>query len=568
MARFPPIFVPVLLAGAMAAALSARATGELSGGRHPREVAADDALPDEAQRLALPGETPVRGDTAVLSLLSDIDGFNPFTSSSREASEIQDLLFPRLMKEEADYFAGPPSFTPNLAERWEAGADGRSIRFTLRDCTWSDGTPISGADVRFSWEAARHKDVAWNSASIVDYIEDVEVHGPREITVRYSEAYPYQLMDINDVHILPRHVFGRIPFERWQQHGVWTDQARVSGGPWILERYVSNQEISFLPNPRWWVPGQPYLDRLVFRVQGTMETNLTALLSGDVDTMESILPKDARRVLSDGDVLVYSYMTRTIGWIGWNCRRAPFDDARVRRAMTHAIDRENIVESILYGYGRIAGPVIIHSMWASDHEIEPLPYDLSASERLLQEAGWVVGPDGVRQRAGKRLSFVLVTNAGNDVRRKICERAQADLREVGVEVEIRLLDFNLMSQQLKRHNFDAYVGGMSVATKVDGKPIFHSSGAEGRFNYPDYRNARVDEIIDTARVMADMKLAKPLWSEMQRIMDADQPYSTLYEPRGLVGVAKRFRGVRVTSLRAWDNVDEWWVPLAEQKYAK
>ena len=128
MARTPPIVVPLLLAGAMAAALSARAPVELTGGRHPREIAANDALPTAAQRPAQPGETPVRGDTAVLSLLSDIDGFNPFTSSSREASEIQDLLFPRLMHEEADYFAGPPSFTPYLAERWEAGADGRSIR--------------------------------------------------------------------------------------------------------------------------------------------------------------------------------------------------------------------------------------------------------------------------------------------------------------------------------------------------------------------------------------------------------------------------------------------------------
>jgi peptide/nickel transport system substrate-binding protein len=323
--------------------------------------------------------------------------------------------------------------------------------------------------------------------------------------------------------------------------------------------------VAFVRNPRWFEAGKPYLDRVVWKVQGNMETNLNALLAGDVDYMQSVLPKDADRVLEDGDLLLYSYVTRSMGWIGWNTRKAPFDDARVRRAMTHAIDRENIVESIFYGYAKIAGPIIISSMWASNPDIQPLEFDPDAAEALLEEAGWKKGPDGIRVKDGKRLAFPLVTNAGNEVRKKICEYAQSNLREVGAEVEIKLMDFNQMSGQLKRHNFDAFVGGMNFATKVDGKPIFHSTAAEGRFNYVDFRNERVDAIIDQARLMSDKEAARPLWCELQQIMHQEQPYSPLYEPRGLVAVHKRFRNVNVTSLRPTHNLGEWWVPKAEQR---
>lgn len=551
---------------------SSSASGEEPAGpaakpAHPNEVRNEPSTPTEAWRKDPPGTAPEKGDTAVLTLLSDIDGFNPYISSSADAHDVQELIFPRLMEEQPDYYAGPPSFRPNLAAAQPVpGADGRSLRFTLRELTWSDGTPLTSEDIRFSWQAAKDDKVAWVSRSIVDFIADVQVHSPREFTVQYSEAYPYQLMDINDVSILPRHVFGKVPFDQWQGYGTWEKEARVSGGPWLLERYVPNQEITFVPNPRYWDAGKPYLSRVVFRVQGNMETNLNALLAGDVDYMQSVLPKDAQRVLKDGDVLLYSYVNRAIGWIGWNCGKAPFDDVRVRRALGLAIDRENIVESILYGYGKRAGPTIITSMWASNAAIQPTELDPDAAEALLDEAGWKRGADGVRAKDGKPLAFVLVTNQGNDVRKKICEYVQSNLKDIGVQVDIRLQDFNQLSQQLKKHNFDAYVGGMYVATKVDGKPIFHSAGAEGGFNYPNYRNARVDAIIDAARVMSDFQAAKPLWDELQRIMADEQPYATLYEPKGLVGVHRRFRNVRATAPRPTFNLHEWWVPKAEQRF--
>ena len=511
------------------------------------------------------GVTPVEGGELSFGILQDIDSFNPFLSSSVTASEVQDLIFPRLMREEPDYYDGVPTFTPNIAESWTIADDNLSIRFKLRACVWSDGTPISSDDIRFSWEAAADADVAWVSASIVDFIKDVEVHSPREFTVHYTKAQPYNIMDINDVQIVPKHTFGTVPFGNWRGYGGWADLAtRASGGPWMLEKHDPGQTIVLGANPKYWDAPKPYLDRIVMRIFGDTNSMLVALLAGELDMMTGVEPRKAKRVLEEGHLELYTYITRSYGYMGYNCKRAPFDDKRVRQAFSYATNRRDLVESLFAGYADVAGPNIIRSMWASNHDLDPYPYDPEKAIALLEEAGWSRGADGTMEKEGKPFVFTLQTNSGNAVRKSICEAVQADLRRIGVKAEIQLTDFNQMSEQLKKHNFDAYVAGWYIATKVDYKPTFHSVSVNGRYNYVNYVNPRVDALIDKGRIMnvadpAIRKEAKALWDEFQEILYEDQPYTMLYEPRGLVGIHKRFANVRVTSLRALDNVHEWWV---------
>jgi peptide/nickel transport system substrate-binding protein len=263
-------------------------------------------------------------------------------------------------------------------------------------------------------------------------------------------------------------------------------------------------------------------------------------------------------VLEDDRLLLYTYVSRGYGYVGWNNDAWPFDDARVRRAMTHAIDRANIIESVFYGYAQPAAAHVISTMWASNDEIEPLPYDPEKAAALLHEAGFRKNRDGVLEKDGKPFRFKLVTNAENDVRREICQLIQQDLSRIGVKAEVEAIEFNLMSQQLKLHQIDAYVAGWRVATKVDLKPIWHSTSNQGQFNYVNFADVRVDEIIETARTMGDFQKAKPLWDELQEILHREQPYTMLYEPRDLVAISNRIVNVKTTALRSMENLDEWW----------
>ena len=509
--------------------------------------------------------TPKRGGTVNAGLLEDIDSFNPFLSSSASASEVQELIFPRLMSEQPDYFDGVPTFTPNIAESWVIADDNMSIRFKLRACNWSDGKPISAADVRFSWEAAKNEDVAWVSASIVDFIKDVEIHNEREFTVHYTKATPYNIMDINDTQIIPKHTFGQVPFGQWSGYAKWPELAtKACGGPWILDKHEPGQFISLKPNPEYWDKGKPYLDKLVFKIFGNMKSMLNALRAGELDIMSGIQPDQAQSVIDDDDLLLYTYVARSYGYMGWNCKRWPFDDHRVRQAMTYAINRFDIVEGQFYGYATVAAPFIIRSMWATDKSLKPYPYDPDKAEALLEEAGWKKNADGIYAKDGRPFRFVLITNSGNPTREAICERVESDLRKIGVRAEITLIDFNQMSIKLKTHDFQAYVGGWYIATKVDPKPTFHSVSTNGRYNYVNYMDDYVDGLIDRGRVMnisdpAIREEAHGIWRAFQRKLYDEQPYTMLYEPKGIVGVSKKFVNVRVTSLKWLDNVHEWWL---------
>ena len=554
--RWIYLLVALLLPASIALAEKARHADEIRGAM------------TVAKKDAAGGQKPVRGDVAVLTLLGQIDSLNPFVSSSADASEIHDLIYPRLYVEEADYYKGLPTFTPNIASGPPVPSeDGLALTIRLRDATWSDGKPITAEDVRFSWQAGRSPQVAWVSASIVDFIEDVEVKGPRELVVHYAKRSPYQQMDINDVQILPKHTFGQVPFEKWQTHGRWEDQAKVSGGPFVVESVKPN-EVILRRNPTYWKSGQPYLDGVIFRVIPDLRSQLTAVLSGGVDCIPTVLPKDAGKILDAKDLYLYTFVMRSFGYLGWNCARYPFDDARVRNAMSHAIDVEDIVESLYRGYAKVAAPQIISTFWASNPGLEPVEFDPDRSEELLEQAGWRKNDQGIFEKNGKPFRFTMLYNTGNTIRERVCVMVQQNLREIGVQMEVRPIEFNQMSTQLKRHEFDAYVGGWYVATKVDMKPTWHSTSANGRFNYVSYKNPRVDEIIDQARTMLDFEKAKPLWFEFQDLIYADQPYTMLYEPRGLVALHKRFQNVEVNALRTYANLDEWWVPKDAQLRAR
>ena len=168
------------------------------------------------------------------------------------------------------------------------------------------------------------------------------------------------------------------------------------------------------------------------------------------------------------------------------------------------------------------------------------------------------------EKDGEEFRFKLLTNTESSVRRQVAESIVSNLREIGVIAEIRLMEFNLMSETLKRHDFEGYVGAWSIATKIDPKPTFHSVSVNDRYNYVNYTNPRVDELIEKGRVMniSDPKIkqeALDLWYEFQDILHEDQPYTMLFEPRALVCINKRFTNVRVTSLRWNQNLDSWWI---------
>jgi peptide/nickel transport system substrate-binding protein len=511
-------------------------------------------------RSASPAEasaTPTAGRRLVVGVRADVTSFNIYTAASAFDQEIADLLYPKLAYEQDDFEQGPPTFRPGLASSWEFSADGTRLTFHLDPrATWSDGRPVTAADVLLSHRAAKSPEVAWAGIDVKEFIEEVTAPDARTVVYRFARVYPYQLMDAVEGNILPAHVFGKMSLAEWPKHAFL--ESTVVGGPFRLKRYERGALIELERNPAYPKAPLPRLDAVVFRVIPDEEALLNELLSGGIDVMENVLPRAAERVESRRRLRLLRVPDLSYTFICWNTARPMFTDSRVRQALTMAIDREAIVEGLLPGVGRPATGPVLSFLWAHDSDLRPLPFDPDAARRLLKDAGWEDRDgDGLLDRDGRPFRFDLETNQGSGQRADAARMVAAQLREVGVEAVPRVFESGTFIARHQAHNFDAFVGSWRESTKVDLWSNFHSAARDTGYNYGQYGSLQLDRLIDRGRAERDPEAARASWIQAQRIIARDQPYTFLFERDRLDAVPWDLQLPRLSPRSLFAGLEEW-----------
>lgn len=486
-------------------------------------------------------EAPVQGGTVVVGTISDIDVWNEYLSSESFAYTVLRRVYEPLAREVTK--TEGPRHEPVLARSWSLSEDGLALRVTLADRVWSDGTPVSAEDVRYTWQAQTAPEVAWSGAGAKSAIREVEVVDPETVVFRFERAYPEAIQDAFDGGIVPRHVFSRVPFSDWQKHD-WSNDV-VGSGPFLLAEHRPSESIRLTRNPRYAEGERPYVDAIVFRVVPDLGNLVLQLSAGEIDYLEGVAPVDHDRLRAAGaeivgiDFLNYDY-------IAWNGDRPPFDDPDVRRAMTLAIDRRAIVDEVLYGSGKVAaGPVPSAAPGAPG--TEPWPHDPELAVELLRSAGFRPDDDGILAREGERLEFSLTTNAGNEVRRFIVQKVQADLAAIGVAVEVGpALAIRTFRSRNVAGEYDAYVGGWRFTGKPELAPLFGSDAVPPNgLNVVRYRASELDAELAGLAAAATPDERDARYAAIHDIVHRDQPYTFLVEQRRFAATGPRLRGLRI-----------------------
>jgi len=504
-----------------------------------------------------PGPAP-RAHRLVIGVRGDVTSLNVYTAASAFDQEISDLLYPRLAYEEDDFQQGPPTFRAGLATSWDLSPDGRSLAFHLDPrATWSDGRPMTAADVLLSHRAASGPEVAWAGIDVKEFIESVSAPEPGTVIYRFARPYPYELMDAVEGNILPAHVFERFPLSEWPKHAFL--DAPVAGGPFLLRRYERGALIELARNPSYLRSPLPRLDAVIFRIIPDDETLLNEVTEGGIDVMENVPPAAASRIEASPRLRLVRVPDLSYTFICWNTGRSLFSDVRVRRALTMAIDRQSIIEGLLPGVGRPAAGPVLSFLWAHDPDLKPLPFDPDGARRLLEEAGWKDRDgDGVLERDdGRVFRFDLETDQASGQRAAVARMVAAHLRRVGVEAVPRAFEAGTFIARHEAHVFDAFVGSWRESTKVDLKSNFHSASRDGGYNYGQYASADLDRLIDQARAERDPGAARSLWIAAQRIIADDQPYTFLFERDRLHAVVRNLHLARVGPRSLYAGLEEW-----------
>jgi len=413
------------------------------------------------------------------------------------------------------------------------------IIFHLRpDVRFHDGHILSSHDVRFTYQAIM--DPANLSPRVSDYepVKTVEVIDPLTVRIVYKRLYSPALGTWG-MGILPEHLLNRAALrkeaadlsrepERFTMRQSRFDRHPVGCGPFVFDEWKSDQFISLKRFENYW-EGPPNYQRYVMRIIPDLLTQEMEFYSGTLDSY-NVQPHQVDRLKKDPRFQCFSGTSFGYTYIGYNIRRPPFDDVRVRRALGMAVNVDQIIEYVLYGQGeRITGPFVIQTDYY-DHRIPPLPYDPQGALRLLRKAGWRRNESGWLEKNGKRLEFTLITNSGNDIRKAVLAIAQDAWRQIGIYVSTDVLEWSVFIQErVNKLDFDALVLGWQMGIEPDLYQIWHSSQTHPhQLNFVGFKNPEADDLIIKIRREYDHEKQVAYCHRLHEIIAQEQPYTFLY----------------------------------------
>jgi len=491
--------------------------------------------------------------TLVIGTVADPKTLHPFYGSVQTETEVTDLIFESLVRLEPDF-----TFSPALAKSWEMSPDGLTLTFRLReDVVWHDGAPFTADDVAFTHKLATDPEAGSSLRRLKENIESCKAVDRHTVEFRFSRVYVDRMLDAAAGRIIPRHILEGVSASELAKHEF--NQAPIGTGPWRLASWERGRLVRLEAFDRHYL-GRPPIDAIVFRPVPEAQTRVLLMKSGDLDLVTRLAASDYAELVKRPDLVGHALPDRVYYGVFWNLRRELFATPDVRKALTLAIDREQLVRTLFDGRGDVCHGPVAPLLWGHTKDLPRVPHDPKEASRLLAKAGWARGTDGVLVKNGKRFSFKLVANAGNQLKEDAMTLVQSMLAKVGVEAELEIIEASVYKERFDSGDFDATLGGWGVSLKMDLGNIWKS---DGRLNVIGYSNPEVDRLIDEALLAPDYETALPLWKRVQELIVADHPYTFLFIPQQLNVIHARFKNVRMEPL-GWNyNIHEWTESRAE-----
>jgi peptide/nickel transport system substrate-binding protein len=264
----------------------------------------------------------------------------------------------------------------------------------------------------------------------------------------------------------------------------------------------------------------------------------------------------------------YRYLSFTYIYLGFNLKNPIFSDKRVRQAIAHAINKDEIVNGVLLGLGKPATGPFKPGTWAYNPNVKQFPYDPAKAKALLAEAGWKDSDgDGILDKDGRPFIFEITLNQGNEVRRKSAEIIQQRLAGIGIRVKIRTVEWSaFLKEFINKRKFEATILGWTIPMEPDLYNVWHSSKTgPDELNFVSYKNGEVDDLLEKGRSTFDRRERKDAYDRIQEILAEDLPYIFLYVPDAMPIFSARFRGIEPAPIGIGYNFIKWYVPKEEQR---
>jgi len=496
------------------------------------------------------------GDSLIIGDFIEPALINPILTHSTISAALKRIVFDGLIK--LNDKMEPYS---HLAHSWENSSDGLTWIFHLRrGVRFHNGPGLTAEDVKFTFD--KIKDPSLNSPYISMFKNFKSVNVKDKYTVQINLISPLpSLLFYLDVGILPKHLLEGedIRKSQFNYHPVGT-------GPFEL-RHWSKNEIVLKANEDYF-GGKPHLSMVIVKFFKNQSSVWAELMKGAVDCVFLTYSKNYDVIKRIPNFKVYSFLNPYYYILTFNGDNPFFRQKSVRQALNYAVDKEKIVTKVLRGKGQVSSGTIYPQSWAYDEAIDPYPYDQKRALKLLKKAGWQdTNGNHILDKHGKEFEFFLLIVEGDDVAETCALLIQQQLLDIGIRMTVEPIPFSVMYEKfLSSKKFDA-----SLLTIISDDPDknylwWHSSQIDHGFNVFSYKNKKVDELLDRGRTTLDREKRRGIYHQFQREIYNDPPGIFLFWRDYLIGIHKRFRGVKVSPAGILNHINEWYVPKEEQKY--
>jgi peptide/nickel transport system substrate-binding protein len=495
-------------------------------------------------------------DMYVTTGIGDAIYLNPVLACDTASSSINTLIYNGLLKYDKDL-----NLVCDLAEDYKILNNGLSILFKLKkNILWHDGQPFTVQDVQFTYQKLIDEKTKTPFSSNYLMIKEFKVIDNYSFIVTYDRPFA-PILESWCIGIIPKHIF-----EKEDINTSKYNRMPVGTGPYILKKWITDQKIILEANPKYF-EGKPYIAAYLYRIIPDQSVQFLELRNETIDELSLTSDQWNAYDVFFKNYKKYRYPAFSFTFLGFNLLKEPYNNVKFRQAVSHAINKKDIIQGVLSGIGKEANGIYPPQSWAYK-EIKPYQYDKAKAVKLLSDIGFTKDKNGMLLYKGQQFEINIITNQGNKARELTAQIIQEQLKQIGLKVNVRILEWStFINQYVNEKNFDALILGWNTAVDPDQYSLWHSEQTnKGQYNFMSYKNKEVDSLLVKGRSTFDKSKRIKAYHRIQDIMRDDIPCIFLYYPENLVAIHKRFNGVELAPAGIGWNFNKWRVNKKDIKY--
>lgn len=517
---------------------------------------------------------PVDGGTLTLPTFSDLTTLNPIFANDTASTDVMNFVFAWLydVDAKANVVVDQWSLAKELPQ---ISADNLTYTVKLKDTPkWTDGQPVTADDVVYTFKTIANPDVGSMLISGFDKMKDIKAVDAHTVQITLSEVKADFIYSLTQP-IAPAHILKDVPAKELQNHPFGKDPAKtVTNGPWKWTAWTQKQSATFEADPNNFA-GKPHIQTIIYKVYADQNTEIQAVVKGEVDlvgavpvaSLDVVQGKAGLKMLDQAGP-VYDYLGFSFKDENFPDNYSPFKGAKTRQAITHAINRQGIVDSVLKGHGKLLNGPFLPGSWSDAGTATNWPYDVAKAKQLLAEDGWKAGSDGILVKDGHKFVFKIQFNTGNKRREAVSAIIQQNLKEVGIQADIEPMDFSaLVENIINPGKFQSLLLGWQLSIDpASSESVFSSNyfPPNGQ-NAGWYKNTKTDDLWKKASQTTDMAKRRDFYGQIAAEMSNDLPYVFLFQQnimpvyRDRVHFAEKDSPVLTLPGGYLFHIANWWV---------